>query len=58
MNLSPAWPRQFRILPDSKRFCLLLLLVPAAAHAHATAGSPFDMRFNAMQNRLPERLQM
>ena len=33
MNFSPAWSRHFRALSDSKAIFLLLLLVPAAAHA-------------------------
>ena len=33
MNHSPAWRRHFRALSDSKAIFLLLLLVPAAAHA-------------------------
>jgi hypothetical protein len=33
MNLSPAWRRHFRALSDSKAIFLLLLLVPATAHA-------------------------
>ena len=50
MNHSPAWPRHFRALSDSKAIFLLLLLVPAAAHAQAAGGSPFDTGFSAMQN--------
>ena len=50
MNLSPAWPRQFRALPGSKTVVLLLLLIPAAAHAQAVGGSPFDTGFTALQN--------
>ena len=47
MNFSPAWSRHFRALSDSKAIFLLLLLVPAAAHAQG--GSPFDTGFTAMQ---------
>jgi type IV secretory pathway VirB2 component (pilin) len=50
MNLSPAWPRQFRALHGSETVFLLLLLIPAAAHAQAVGGSPFDTGFTAMQN--------
>jgi len=50
MNLSPAWRRHFRALQDSKAIFLLLLLVPAAVHAQAAGGSPFDTGFSAMQN--------
>lgn len=50
MNLSPAWRRHFRVLQDSKAIFLLLLLVPAAVHAQAAGGSPFDTGFSAMQN--------
>jgi type IV secretion system protein VirB2 len=48
MKFSPAWRRHFRGLHDSKAIFLLLLLVPAAAHAQA-AGSPFDTGFTALQ---------
>jgi len=48
MKLSPAWRRHFRGLQASKAIFLLLLLVPAAAHA--ADGSPFDTGFTAMQN--------
>jgi type IV secretory pathway VirB2 component (pilin) len=47
MNFSPAWSRHFRALRRSKTFFLLLLLIPAAAHAQG--GSPFDTGFTAMQ---------
>jgi type IV secretory pathway VirB2 component (pilin) len=47
MNFSPAWSRHFRALHGSKTFFLLLLLIPAAAHAQG--GSPFDTGFTAMQ---------
>ena len=47
MNHSPAWSRHFRALHGSKTFFLLLLLIPAAAHAQG--GSPFDTGFTAMQ---------
>lgn len=47
MNLSPAGRRHFRALSDSKAIFLLLLLIPAAAHAQG--GSPFDTGFTAMQ---------
>jgi type IV secretory pathway VirB2 component (pilin) len=47
MNLSPAKWRHFRALSDSKAIFLLLLLIPAAAHAQG--GSPFDTGFTAMQ---------
>ena len=50
MNLSPAWRRHFRVISDSKAIFLLLLLVPAAVHAQAVGGSPFDTGFSAMQN--------
>jgi type IV secretory pathway VirB2 component (pilin) len=50
MNLSPAWRSHFRAFKDSKAIFLLLLLVPAAAHAQAAGGSPFDTGFSAMQN--------
>ena len=50
MNLSPAWRRRLRILQDPKAIFLLLLLVPAALHAQALGGSPFDTGFTAMQN--------
>ncbi len=50
MNLSPAWRRHSRAIEHSKVFFLLLLLVPAAAHAQALGGSPFDTGFSAMQN--------
>jgi type IV secretion system protein VirB2 len=50
MNLWPAWRRHFRAFEDSKVIFLLLLLVPAAAHAQAAGGSPFDTGFSAMQN--------
>jgi len=50
MNLSPAWRRHSRAIERSKVFFLLLLLVPAAAHAQALGGSPFDTGFSAMQN--------
>ena len=49
MNLSPAWRKHFRALHESKAIFLLLLLVPAAAHAQAAGGSPFDTGFSAMQ---------
>jgi type IV secretory pathway VirB2 component (pilin) len=48
MNFSPAWSRHFRALHGSKTFFLLLLLIPAAAHAQV-GGSPFDTGFTAMQ---------
>jgi type IV secretion system protein VirB2 len=47
MKFSRAW-RHFRGLQDSTAIFLLLLLVPAVAHAHA-AGSPFDTGFTALQ---------
>jgi type IV secretory pathway VirB2 component (pilin) len=50
MNLSPAWRKRFRVLQDPKAILLLLLLVPAALHAQALGGSPFDTGFTAMQN--------
>jgi len=50
MNLSPAWRKHFRAISDSKAIFLLLLLVPAAVHAQAAGGSPFDTGFSAMQN--------
>lgn len=50
MNLSPAWRRRVRILQDPRAIFLLLLLVPAALHAQALGGSPFDTGFTAMQN--------
>ena len=50
MNVSRAWRRYFRALPGSKAFFLVLLLLPAAAHAQAAGGSPFDTGFTAMQN--------
>jgi type IV secretory pathway VirB2 component (pilin) len=50
MNLSPAWRKHFLVIQDSKAIFLLLLLVPAAAHAQAAGGSPFDTGFSAMQN--------
>lgn len=50
MNLSPAWRRRLRILQDPRAIFLLLLLVPAALHAQALGGSPFDTGFTAMQN--------
>jgi type IV secretory pathway VirB2 component (pilin) len=48
MNLSPARRRHVRALSDSKAIFLLLLLIPAAAHAQV-GGSPFDTGFTAMQ---------
>jgi type IV secretory pathway VirB2 component (pilin) len=48
MNLSPARRRHFRALSDSKAIFLLLLLVPATAHAQV-GSSPFDTGFTAMQ---------
>ena len=48
MNLSPAWRKRFRAIPDSRAIFLLLLVVPAALHAQA-GGSPFDTGFTAMQ---------
>ena len=50
MNILPAWRKHSRVLQDSKAIFLLLLLVPAAAHAQAAGGSPFDTGFSAMQN--------
>ena len=50
MNLSPAWRKHFRVLQHPKAIFLLLLLVPAALHAQALGGSPFDTGFTAMQN--------
>jgi len=50
MNLSPSWRRHFRAWQESKAIFLLLLLVPAAVHAQAAGGSPFDTGFFAMQN--------
>jgi type IV secretion system protein VirB2 len=50
MNVSPAWRKHFLVIQDSKAIFLLLLLVPAAAHAQAAGGSPFDTGFSAMQN--------
>lgn len=50
MNISPAWRKHFLVIQDSKAIFLLLLLVPAAAHAQAAGGSPFDTVFSAMQN--------
>ena len=50
MNLSPAWRKHFWILQHPKAILLLLLLVPAALHAQALGGSPFDTGFTAMQN--------
>lgn len=50
MNLSPAWRKRIRVLQDLKAILLLLLLVPAALHAQALGGSPFDTGFTAMQN--------
>jgi type IV secretory pathway VirB2 component (pilin) len=50
MNISPAWRKHFLVIQDSKAIFLLLLLVPAAAHAQAAGGSPFDTGFSAMQN--------
>jgi type IV secretory pathway VirB2 component (pilin) len=47
MNFSPAWSRHYRALRRSRTFFLLLLLIPAAAHAQG--GSPFDTGFTAMQ---------
>jgi type IV secretory pathway VirB2 component (pilin) len=49
MNLSPAWRSHFRALKDSRAIFLLVLLVPAAAHAQAVGGSPFETGFSAMQ---------
>jgi len=49
MKISPAWRSHFRGLQDSKAIFLLLLLVPAAAHAQAAGGSPFDTGFTALQ---------
>jgi type IV secretory pathway VirB2 component (pilin) len=50
MNLSPAWRKHLRVLQYPKATLLLLLLVPAALHAQALGGSPFDTGFTAMQN--------
>src|SRR4051794_26790468 len=50
MNVSPAWRKRFRALPDSRAIFLLLLVVPAVAHAQAGGASPFDTGFSAMQN--------
>ena len=50
MNISPAWRKHFLVIRDSKAIFLLLLLVPAAVHAQAAGGSPFDTGFSAMQN--------
>jgi len=50
MNVSPAWRKRFRAIPDSRAIFLLILVVPAAAHAQALGGSPFDTGFSAMQN--------
>ena len=49
MNRSPAWRSHSRALKDSKAIFLLVLLVPAAAHAQAVGGSPFETGFSAMQ---------
>ena len=49
MNLSPAWPRSFRAVRGSKTIIVLLLLMPAVAHAQAAGGSPFDTGFTALQ---------
>jgi type IV secretion system protein VirB2 len=37
-------------LYNSRAFFLLLLVVPAVAHAQAGGASPFDTGFSAMQN--------
>ncbi len=50
MNVSPAWRKCFRAIPESKAIVLLLLVVPAVAHAQAGGASPFDTGFSAMQN--------
>jgi len=50
MNVSPAWGKPFRTLYESRAVFLLLLLVPAVAHAQAGGASPFDTGFSAMQN--------
>jgi type IV secretion system protein VirB2 len=50
MNLSSAWRKRFRAIPDSTSIFLLLLVVPAVAHAQAGGASPFDTGFSAMQN--------
>jgi type IV secretion system protein VirB2 len=50
MNLSPAWRKRLRAVPDSGAIILLVLVVPALAHAQAAGGSPFDTGFSAMQN--------
>ena len=50
MNVSPAWRKRFRAIPDSRAIFLLLLVVPAVAHAQAGGASPFDTGFSAMQN--------
>ena len=50
MNVSPAWRKRFRAAYDAKAIFLLLLVVPAVAHAQAGGASPFDTGFSAMQN--------
>jgi type IV secretory pathway VirB2 component (pilin) len=49
MNVSPAWRKHFRTMQDSKAIFLLVLLVPAVAHAQGAGGSPFETGFSAMQ---------
>ena len=48
MNLSPAWPRHFRALLNSKTVFVLLLLASAVAYAQA-GDTPFDTGFTALQ---------
>src|SRR5207302_115507 len=50
MNVSPAWRKRSRTMPDWRAILLLLLAVPAVAHAQAGGASPFDTGFSAMQN--------
>ena len=56
MNFSPAWSRHFRALSDSKAIFLLLLLVPAAAHAQGAA-HPLTQALPQCRPCLPEQLQ-
>jgi type IV secretory pathway VirB2 component (pilin) len=50
MNVSTRQPKPFRPLPPLTVAVVLLLLMPAFAHAQAAGGSPFDTGFTAMQN--------
>jgi type IV secretory pathway VirB2 component (pilin) len=50
MKVSTKQPKPFRALPPLTVAVVLLLLMPASAHAQAAGGSPFDTGFTAMQN--------